>query len=39
MRRPPDIPIVLFIYLINGLINDAVNNSDCIASNDRMTCT
>jgi len=27
-----------FIYLINGLINDAVNNSDYIASNDRMTC-
>jgi hypothetical protein len=31
-------PIVLFTYLIKGLINDAVSNSDNIASNDRMIC-
>lgn len=29
-------PIVLFTCLINGLINDAVSNSDNIASNDRI---
>jgi hypothetical protein len=39
MTRLADIPVVLCIYLIYGLINYAVSNSEYMVSSDRMTCT